>query len=837
MAEEPADTLDTYRRKRDFSRSPEPTGAAIKTSAKKKNTAKLSFVVQKHAATRLHYDLRLEINGVLKSWAVTKGPSLNPADKRLAVRTEDHPLEYGSFEGVIPDGYGAGTVMLWDQGEWIPKTDAIEGLIGGSLKFELKGARLQGNWALVLMKGAKGHKGKENWLLIKERDDAADEAFDPLASWTDSIASGRDFKAIERAAHGHEAAAAMEPDTLKFPAFVEPQLATLKETPPSGAAWAHELKFDGYRIQALLSQRRVKLITRNGKDWTTRYPAVTAALAKLTVQSAAIDGELVALDSDGRSNFSALQAATDAGMDDILAYFAFDLLFLDGENLQRRPLSERKSALRKLLPKSGRIVRFSDHIADRGADVIAKACALGLEGIVSKKLSASYRSGRSAAWIKSKCVGRDEFLIGGFRKSDKKGRPFSSLLVGEFENDALIYRGRVGSGFSDASLEDLSAVMAPLKRKTTAFVKLPPDARRGAVWLAPKLVAEVAYTERTVGGLLRHPTFLGLREDKAPEQIVTRQQKETEESTGRAANDARSSILGLRISNPDRFMFDNGGPTKRDIAEYIAEFSVHILPFLKNHPVSLVRCPSGLGERCFFQKHMAGSAPPEFRATRIIQSDGTKADYILLETPKSLVAAAQMGVIELHLWGSRADRLEYPDRLVIDLDPDDGLSFMDVRNAAIEVRDILASAGLKSFALLTGGKGIHVVAPLERRRQWQDIKYAARGLARQMAAGKPELCVSEMSKKKRVGKIFIDWLRNERGATAICPYSLRARRGAPVATPLGWAELMRTNAANAFTINNIRQRIAAMKADPWKGYNEVRQSLSAQVIKVLCGKI
>lgn len=834
MAKAVADTLETYRRKRDFARTPEPSGAAGTKAprSKKPQVKSLSFVVQKHDASRLHYDFRLELGGVLKSWAVTKGPSLNPADKRLAVRTEDHPLAYGAFEGVIPAGYGAGTVMLWDQGKWIPKTDPVEGLKHGSLKFELKGKRLRGGWALILMKSAKSRKGKENWLLIKERDGQADETFEPLTSWTESIATGRGFEEIQRGARPGRAAPPRSAVKLKFPPFVEPQLATLREAPPSGPDWLHELKLDGYRIQALISDRQVKLITRNGKDWTARYPAVAAALSKLKVQSATLDGELVALEADGRSNFSALQAATESGTDDELTYFAFDLMSLDGKSLQRTPLSERKSDLRGLLPKSDAVIRFSDHVTGTGDGIIAKACALGLEGIVSKKAKAPYRSGRSTAWIKSKCVGRDEFVIGGYRRSDKKGRPFSSLLVGEFEDGRFLYRGRVGSGFSDAALEQLAGKMTGLERKTPAFEELTPDANRGAVWVTPRLVAEVSYAARTAGGLLRHATFLDLREDKSAEHVTSETQKNEESSVAESQFDGEDSVLGVRLSSPDRIVFDNG-ITKMDAARYMAEFAPRILPFLKNHPVSLVRCPSGVAEGCFFQKHVTSSSPAEFSHTRILQGNGSKADYILLNTPEALVAAAQVGAIELHPWGAGADRLDYPDRLVIDLDPDEQLTFSVVRSAAVEVRDVLSAAGLRSFALLTGGKGIHVIAPLDRRRTWTDVKAAARGLARRMSAAKPELYVSEMSKKKRAGKIFIDWLRNERGATAICPYSLRARLGAPIAAPVRWDELSRIRSADAYTISNIRQRIARLKTDPWHGYHAVHQSLSAAVLDFL----
>jgi bifunctional non-homologous end joining protein LigD len=544
MPPDPTDALDTYRRKRDFSRTPEPDGTKPAKGRRPRKTTRLAYVVQKHAATRLHFDFRLELDGVLKSWAVTRGPSLNPADRRLAVRTEDHPLAYGSFEGVIPAGYGAGTVMLWDQGEWIPKSDPTEGLARGSLKFELRGERLKGGWALVRMKGRKQDKGRENWLLIKERDKAADESFDPLSNWTESITSGRDLAAIAQAPARRKSAPLAKDNITPLPAFTPPQLATLREDPPSGPDWLHELKFDGYRIQALIAGKQVRLITRNGKDWTARYPSISAALSHLTSGSAALDGELVALDPNGISDFSALQAATESGRDEDLAYFAFDLLSLDGKSLRQQPLEARKAALRKLLPAGDAVLRFSDHVAGTGSGVIAQACGLGLEGIVSKKRSATYRSGRSASWTKSKCVGRDEFVIGGYRRSDKKGRAFASLLVGEYEGGVFVYRGRVGAGFSDADLGALSSAMAPLQRKTPAFGKLPPEARQDAVWLTPRLVIETAYAGRTAGGLLRHARFLGLREDKAGEEVAA-----APTASADTSDDTEESILGVRVSS------------------------------------------------------------------------------------------------------------------------------------------------------------------------------------------------------------------------------------------------------------------------------------------------
>jgi bifunctional non-homologous end joining protein LigD len=832
MAKSKPDTLKTYREKRDFSRTPEPDGSAKPRGRKSKNP-NLGFVIQKHDASRLHYDFRLELDGVLKSWAVTKGPSLDPSDKRLAVRTEDHPIDYGRFEGVIPDGYGAGTVMLWDHGEWVPREDPQEGLRKGSLKFDLKGERLKGGWALVLMK-SRSSKDKQNWLLIKEKDDEADRKSDPRDTWQTSVTTDRGFEGIEQAAARGDSGILGEDTTPDFPDFIDPQLATLRDDPPAGDEWLHELKFDGYRIQALVAGHQVRLITRNGKDWTERYPSIVAALAGLDVDTAVVDGELVALDDRGHSHFSSLQAATNDGADATLAYYAFDLLSLDGKDLRQQPLTERKAALEGILPDDSGVLRFSDHIEGKGDDVIGKACGMGLEGIISKKASARYVSGRGRGWIKSKCVGRDEFVIGGYRKSDKKGRPFASLLLGEFEDGKLLYRGRVGTGFNEALMDELSNAMSKLERRTTPFETIPSEAKRGAVWLTPKLVAEIAYTERTPDGLLRHPSFQGLREDKDARQVKSPEEK-AEEAAGETGNEDDDTVLGVKISHPDRVVYQEQGATKRQIAEYLAEIAPRLLPHITGHPVSLVRCPSGAGGKCFYQKHHTDSVPAAIGETQIKEKDGETSSYLVLNSAEALVSAAQIGALELHIWGSRTDKLEKPDRLVLDLDPDEGLDFNDVKQAAYEVRDVLEAAGLQSFPLLTGGKGIHVIAPLERRQSWDHVKAAARGLARRLSEAAPDTYVAEASKAKRKGRIFIDWLRNERGATAICPYSLRARPGAPVATPVRWNELSAMSSGHDYTLSNIRRRLSSQKTDPWADYDGVRQSISKSVLKVLTG--
>jgi len=799
-----SDHLAEYRRKRDFKQTPEPKGRL----AGKGNL----YVIQKHAARRLHYDFRLQLNGVLKSWAVPKGPSLDPGEKRLAVMTEDHPVQYGSFEGVIEKGYGAGTVMLWDTGSWEPQGDAEDGLRQGHLKFTLNGERLKGGFALVRMKPRKGEK-QENWLLIKERDDEA-TGEEPVEEWRESVTTGRD---MEKIAQGDDVwLPKSEGGTggkRVRPKFVAPELATLRDSPPEADDWLHEIKYDGYRMIALLQDGEARMITRNQKDWTDRYTPVARALGWLKVESAVLDGELVALDEKGRSDFGLLGRYAETGQGRLF-YYIFDLLQLNGEDLRDRPLSERKARLEALMKGAKAPLRFSHHIEGQGERVILNACKMNLEGIVSKKLSSKYRSGRGTDWIKSKCIGRDEFVIGGYRKSDKRGRPFASLLLGEYVDGKLQYRGRVGTGFDDALLEDLGAKLQRLARDTSPFEKTPAEARRGVVWVEPRYVGEIAYTERTADGALRHPSFLGLREDKEAGEVTAKPEK--------------AEFFGVTITHPDKVMFEGQKVTKRAIARYYADHAERILPWVENRPLSLLRCPEGEGRTCFFQKHHNASIPDEMKSIDITESGGKIKPYLLIDSPAGLIAATQIGALELHIWGARADRIERPERIVLDLDPDPSVPFPVVRDAAFEVRERLQSLGLETFALVTGGKGIHVIAPVARRQGWDEVKTFCRGFARMLAAQDPKSYVATASKQKRKGRIFIDWLRNDRGATAVAPYSLRAHEGAPVATPVSWDELPDIDSSAAFTLADMDDRFKG--PEPWPGYGDLRQSITRKAL-------
>lgn len=852
-ARQAAEDLAEYNRRRDFSRTAEPKGDRRRPARGKGRGAGLAYLIQKHDASRLHYDFRLELDGVLKSWAVTRGPSLDPRDKRLAVRTEDHPLDYGDFEGVIPAGqYGGGTVMLWDRGTWEPKDDPQEGLRKGKLSFHLKGERLQGDWALVRMRGKPGEK-RENWLLVKERDAAAAETADLLTRHSGSVASGRSMAQISETGAGPgdkvpdlAAKPARAPrrrtgrtSSGARPAFVAPALATLVDAAPDGDDWLHEIKWDGYRLQAILQDGRVRLLTRNRKDWTARFPAIRDLLARLPVAGAVIDGEVVAL-TDGsegggpRSDFAALQRALKAG--GALCYIAFDLLHLDGADLRRQPLEDRKAALAGLLGEglegAQAELRYCDHIAGGGAEVHAHACDLKLEGIVSKRAGRPYRSGRHRDWLKSKCARREEFAIAGFSPSDKAGRPFASLLLGSFEDGRLVYRGRVGSGFDGDTLTALAAAMRPLARKTSPFADVPRDVAGEARWLTPKLVAEISYTERTSDGLLRHPVFQGLREDKAAREVHLDKPEPAAPTRpkGGGAGGGRN-----RLTSPDRILYPEQGLTKADLAGYLQDVADWMLPYLAGRPVSLVRCPQGRTRACFFQRHRSDGMPAAIHSIAIREKDGEAADYLYLKDRDGLAAMAQFGVLELHLWGARAADVERPERLVFDLDPDPALSFADVRRAALEVRDILAALDLQSFPLLTGGKGVHVVAPLRPKRDWAEVKAFARALAERLAAAAPDRYLSKASKQARKGRIFLDWLRNERGATAICPYSPRARNGAPVAVPLTWEELARARSGGDYDIPKVLRRLRHLEEDPWAGYFELKQEISPAALSAVTG--
>ena len=831
-------SLDTYNAKRDFKKTREPAG---KPGRKAGN----SFMVQKHAASRLHWDFRLELDGVLLSWAVTRPPSADPKVKRLAVRTEDHPLSYATFEGTIPKGeYGGGTVMLWDRGTWTNETDPREGLAKGKLHFTLTGERMRGEWVLIRLKP----EGKaENWLLGKIADAfATGEELD----FDTGIASGLTMAEIAGGASPPRGRARARPSDpppkervgtppsssgegrgeapkavpgvgtkTKPPAFTAPQLATLVDRPPAGNDWLHETKYDGYRALLAVGGGKCVAYTRSGLDWTAKFKSVADAAARLSCSTALIDCEVVSLDSTGKPSFGTLQAALKDGGP--LLAFAFDLLELDGGDIARLPLVDRKARLARLLDGVGPPLHYSEHVRGSGEKLFAALCAGGYEGVISKRADARYRAGRAGAWLKSKCLHRQEFVIGGWSTSDK-GRGFASLVLGTYDGDELVYAGRVGTGFDDRTIADLTERLIKLKADKPAYAaKLPALARRGANWVKPTLVAEVAFTEFTADGHLRHPSFIALRSDKPATEVV----RETPAVAGEAKpkpqprpkpkTAPKNGGSGVVISSPDRIVFPELGLTKGALAAYYEALADRMMPDLARRAISLVRCPQGRAKQCFFQKHDSGMFADSVHSVPVVGSDGKTEPYLYVEDGAGLLSCVQMGTIEFHGWGSRVDDIERPDRLVIDLDPDEAVGFDAVKIAAELVRERLQSRGLDSAPMLSGGKGLHVVAPLTPQAEWPAVKAWARAFAESLETEAPDAFVATMSKAKRKGRIFVDWLRNQRGATAVLPYSVRARAGAGVAVPISWVELKHVEVPNMYTAADVPAVLAhAAKARP-----------------------
>ncbi|KQQ89373.1 DNA ligase D [Aureimonas sp. Leaf324] len=838
-----ADTLlKRYREKRDFTRTAEPEGGGKHVG---QAGTRLAFTVQKHDARRLHYDFRIEWEGVLKSWAVTKGPSLDPADKRLAVRVEDHPLDYGTFEGTIPAGeYGGGTVMLWDRGWWEPEGDATEGLECGNLKMCLHGEKMDGRWALVRMKG-RDRGARENWLLIKERDGDAAPDTDLLAlnrsvktgRSLDEIAKGSPSRTMVRSAADAAGPAARPKSSrreakgrqAKLPAFRPVQLALLTDAAPEGDDWLHEVKYDGYRVEIAFSGGAVRFSTRNEQDWTTRFASLMDSALALPCKSALIDGEVVAFDADGRADFSTLQKALGAGAP--LSCFCFDLLELDGNDLTGAPLLERKALLKALIEAGGEgALLYSEHVRGNGPSVFQGICEGGQEGIVSKHADAPYTGTRNGDWLKVKCTRRQEFVIGGWSRSAKPGRPFSSILVGVMEDGRLVYRGRVGSGFDAKALEDLAARFEALETKPSPFADLPRPVARNACFVRPDLVAEVDFAELTADGQIRHGVFKGLRADK-PAGAVVDERVEKPALSPSGSKGGNLTVSGVRISHPDRVVYSEGGVTKGDLARYYERVAAHMLAHAGDRPLTLKRCPSGMARPCFFQKHLGEGFPDEMGTVDLLEHDGEPARYMTLLNAASLVAAVQMGALEFHIWGSHNDAIERPDRLVFDLDPDPSVGFEAVREAAVLVRGALEALGLSAFPMVTGGKGVHVVVPLLPKASFDDVARFAKGLANRIAASDPVHFVATMSKARRRGRIFIDWLRNEQGQTAVAPYSTRARAGAPVATPVSWNELAGLEAANTLTPDDVLDRLSG--PDPWTGYERARAPITRALVEAV----
>ena len=877
--------LAKYRAKRDFSRTAEPSGDAAAPAA-----ARLRFVIQKHAASRLHYDFRLEADGVFKSWAVPRGPSLDPADKRLAVEVEDHPIDYGDFEGTIPAGeYGGGSVMLWDRGYWAPEDGADPGkaLKKGELKFVLEGQKLHGSWALVRLKD-RPRDSHHNWLLIKHRDPAA-RSHDELDVLSEdrSVASGRSMDQITagngrapkpfiRQAPGRKAGGRADavwrsnrgdgsdggsddkeddlvsevaPTVSKgaavaeMPKFVEPQLAKLVDRPPLGAGWAHEVKFDGYRLQMRIAAGEARLYTRKGLDWTEKFPEIAATGAALP--DAIVDGEVVALDHDGAPDFAALQAALSSGETAPLVYFAFDVLFAEGRDLRRAPLKDRKARLKELLGalkgRAAQRIRYVEHFQAAGDAVLKSACSMSLEGIVSKKSDAPYRSGRGESWLKSKCRAGQEVVIGGWTTT---GPNFRSLIVGAFRDGKLIHLGRVGTGFGKEKLERLLPALKANEVKTSPFAgPNAPKADAGVHWVEPALVAEIEYAGFTGDGLVRQASFKGLREDKPAAEVSPEKPAPVGEPLAEPAPAAAvvapkkpagaNVVMGVVISHPEKALWPDDGEgkpiTKLELARYLKAVGPWMLPHIYGRPCSVIRAPDGIDGERFFQRHSGKGVSSLFE---VMVVSGDRQPYIAIDRIEALAAAAQWGGIELHPWNCAPHAPDRPGRLVFDLDPAPDVAFDAVIQAAKAVRARLEALGLSSFCKTTGGKGLHVVTPLaaDPKLGWDAAKAFAREVATRLAADAPDAFVVNMAKAKRGGKIFIDYLRNDRMSTAVAPLSPRARPGATVSMPLTWAQVKTGLDPKRFTVRTAPTLLA--KSDAWAGYDDAARPLKDAIRKL-----
>jgi bifunctional non-homologous end joining protein LigD len=956
--------LERYRSMRDFNTTAEPSGAGANTNTfamRKPTTSRgLPFVIQKHAASHLHYDFRLSWGGVLKSWAIAKGPSYNPQERRLAIEVEDHPLEYGGFEGIIPQGqYGGGTVMIWDQGSWWPQlgSENVDACLrAGHLKFEMNGSKMKGKWALIRMNhAAHGPKDKPQWLLIKEHDKyergSGDQAITeerPNSSVTgrsiDQIAHAQDHvwnsnrsdplesAPAPKAAAKKSAAPSKKPappatPTIDLsdlpherqPEFISPQLAFEADSTPNTDDWIHELKLDGYRIQARKSSAHgnssahVQLLTRKGIDWTHRMPTIAKAVANLPVHDCTLDGEVVVLSTDGNSSFALLQASFQNAETHPLTYFVFDLLHIDGHDPRDLTLRERKELLAPILPPDNDTIRLSEDIPGNGETVFRKACALHAEGIISKRADAPYRSTRSSDWLKSKCLHEQELVIAGFTLSSEGPDRVGALLLGYYPPVKrgpktprhLIYAGRTGTGFTQKARRDLLTQLVKLRVPESPFQRIPHDATRAVYWVRPTLVAQVRFATWTSDNLVRQAAFLGLREDKPATEVVresasvapqpkrssastkpTKPVKPRTQATHRTktlqhfalpatklksprsktsmpaksaptkksspaktvpakpasvksasakptpsatANSTPAVRAGLReelrLTHPDKILDPASGLTKQLLADYYAIAADRILPYIANRPLSLVRCPQGAGKPCFFQKHVNNYLPPGIKTIDIQDKTSSAPEpYITLDTTEAIISLAQMNVLEIHPWGSTNEDLEHPDRLIFDLDPDADLPWLTVAAAAAEVRQRLRNLGLESFLKLTGGKGLHIVAPIQPTLTWTELKTAAHNFVLSMERQNPDLYLTKMTKSSRVGRIFLDYLRNQRGATAVAPYSPRARVGATISLPLPWTALTR-DVHPVLSVYDVAANHAKLRADPWKNLLTTHQQL------------
>ncbi|AMM14041.1 DNA ligase [Burkholderia sp. PAMC 28687] len=937
-----AGKLETYQRMRRFNQTPEPSGdaaekAKARRASKKAQASELSFVIQEHDARRLHYDFRLELDGTLKSWAVPKGPSLDPSVKRLAVHVEDHPIDYGSFEGAIPEGnYGAGSVIVWDRGTWEPQSGSIDEARAtyekGKLKFVLHGDKLQGGWTLV-RSHMRGNGDKEQWLLIKERDDEARNEADydvllkkPGSVMSDSLGartkSGEVRERAERKSAAKTTKAAPSPKrpavkdkgtsperprpdivanrsaeslrTLadnpaiqdavkaKLPATMKPQLATLVDASPSSDDWTYEIKFDGYRIMIRIDREggakpkaaQAQFFTRNGHDWTDKFSRQVKALDKLDVQNAWLDGEAVVLDDNDLPNFQKLQNAFDTNRPQDIAIYFFDIPFLNGYDLRNVPLIQRRAILQALLePLDDDVLRFSADFEFGADDLLKSACDMALEGIIGKRRDSTYTSGRSNSWIKLKCRRRQEFVVGGYSEPTGSRGEFGALLLGVYDaKGKLQYAGRVGSGFNAGTLRDIKKQLDKREIQKMPFASAPKERSRTPVhWVTPELVAECNFAEWTSERIVRQASFVSLRTDKPAKEIVREEPKLTKEVALNDENEVAAApakksaaksvsktnavakkapakkappkkaaakktagaelVAGVKISHPERVLDPSTGVSKLDLALYYEAVAPWMLPHLKDRPVSLVRAPGDIGGELFFQKHSEKLTIPNVKQHPGI--DPGHPALITIENVGALVGAAQMGTIEMHTWNALAAKLEKPDRMVFDLDPGEGLGWDRMKEAARLTRELLEELGLASFCKTSGGKGLHVVVPLTPQAGWDEVKGFSQAVAQHMAGALPKYFSAKMGKQNRQDKIFVDYLRNNRGSSTVAAYSLRARPGMGASVPIGWDELDATTAGDQWNIGNLHERLDELDADPWAEYWKTKQRISAAMKKRL----
>ncbi|GJG97234.1 DNA ligase D [Cupriavidus pauculus] len=846
--------LDKYQRKRDFAATPEPSGTAGKKAKRANGWAAHAFVIQKHAARRLHYDFRLEMDGTLKSWAVPKGPSYDPADKRMAVHVEDHPLDYADFEGVIPAGhYGAGTVIVWDRGVWIPDTDPEAGYREGKLKFELRGEKLQGHWTLVRMGGKKA-RDDNAWLLIKERDAYARPAaeFDVIDAMPDSVLTGTaktarkkpagaatKAKSGARTKAGGKTSVTLPRGATKaaLPLALAPQLATLVDKPPTDTSqWQYEIKFDGYRIMASIDGDDVRLFTRNGNDWTSKLRALAAEIASLGWPDGWLDGEIVVVDAQGITDFQALQNAFETSHAEAIQFYAFDLPYYAGHDLRAVPLAERRALLHGLLAShTPGGLRFSDNFEGAPQDMLDAACRMKLEGIIGKRLDAPYVSKRASSWIKLKCQNRQEFVIGGYTDPKGSRSGLGSLLLGLHDADGkLRYVGNVGTGFDTAMLDALRKQLEPLGIDDTPFDPLPRGIK--GHWVKPRLVAEVTFGAWTREGRIRHSVFHALRTDK-PAATVTlekpvhaeaapKRASTAKKAASKAASKQKTAIGNVAVSHAERVIDKSTGLTKGDLVAYYASAADLMLPFLRGRPLALVRAPSGIDGEQFFQRH---GDTLHVKGVKALDPElwPDHPPLLTVTTASAIVEAAQLNVVEFHTWNARARAIDKPDQIVFDIDPGEGVRWREIQEAASLIKALLDALGLQSFLKTSGSKGLHVVVPLSARAGWDAVRDFAQDVVTHMAHTIPERFVAKSGPRNRIGKIFIDYLRNGVGATTAAAFSARARPGIGVSIPVSWDELGDLTGAAQWTIANVQPRLDELaRHDPWAGHDAVRQTLT-----------